>query len=291
MLFESCKLVHLKLVVIGVAVVIAIIGFLGFEPGKVPVRASASGPTASHTNAPGEANCRSCHGDFPLNSGSGNIQISGIPANYLPNQQIAITVTMNESNAVIFGFQMTAVDSQGKKFGAFSFPAQSPQPLQIVDGLVGGNVRSYIEHTSNGVTPMQFGTKSWTFNWTAPATRGGKVGFYAAGNGANSDGDTSGDYIYAIGKPTLSGSAIANFDGAFVGKKGFLGRVIKVDHGHGIVTRYGHLQKILKKRGEAVKRGEIIALMGNSGRSTGPHLHYEVFLNGIPVNPNKYILN
>ena len=86
---------------------------------------------------------------------------------------------------------------------------------------------------------------------------------------------------------------IATADGivTFTGKKGLLGKVIKVDHGHGIVTRYGHLQKVLKQRGEAVKRGETIALMGNSGRSTGPHLHYEVFLNGIPVNPNKYILN
>ena len=65
---------------------------------------------------------------------------------------------------------------------------------------------------------------------------------------------------------------IATADGivTFVGKKGLLGRVIKVDHGHGIATRYGHLKKILKKRGEAVKRGEIIALMGNTGRSTGP---------------------
>ena len=86
---------------------------------------------------------------------------------------------------------------------------------------------------------------------------------------------------------------VATADGivTFAGKKGFLGKAIKVDHGHGIVTRYGHLQKIYKQRGEAVKRGETIALMGNTGRSTGPHLHYEVFLNGIPVNPNKYILN
>lgn len=85
--------------------------------------------------------------------------------------------------------------------------------------------------------------------------------------------------------------ATANGIVTYVGRKGFLGKVIKVDHGHGIVTQYGHLQKVLKKCGEAVKRGETIALMGNSGRSTGPHLHYEVLLNGIPVNPNKYILN
>lgn len=86
---------------------------------------------------------------------------------------------------------------------------------------------------------------------------------------------------------------IATADGivTFAGKNGLLGKTIKIDHGHGMVTRYGHLSKILKKRGEAVKRGDVIAVMGNTGRSTGPHLHYEVFLNGIPVNPKKYILN
>jgi murein DD-endopeptidase MepM/ murein hydrolase activator NlpD len=70
-----------------------------------------------------------------------------------------------------------------------------------------------------------------------------------------------------------------------------LGKVVVIDHGHGMVTRYGHLQKVLAKRKQAVKRGDKIALMGNTGRGTGPHLHYEVLLNGIPVNPKKYILN
>ncbi|MEE9495012.1 MAG: M23 family metallopeptidase [Desulfobacterales bacterium] len=77
----------------------------------------------------------------------------------------------------------------------------------------------------------------------------------------------------------------------FVGKKGLLGNTIIIDHGHGMVTRYGHCSKFLKKRGEKVKRWEPIALVGNTGRSTGPHVHYEVRLNGIPVNPYKYILN
>jgi len=77
----------------------------------------------------------------------------------------------------------------------------------------------------------------------------------------------------------------------FTGKKGLLGSTIIVDHGHGMVTRYGHCSKFLKKRGEKVKRWEPIALVGNTGRSTGPHVHYEVRLNGIPVNPYKYILN
>ena len=67
--------------------------------------------------------------------------------------------------------------------------------------------------------------------------------------------------------------------------------MITIDHGYGMLTRYGHLHKILKKKGERVKRGETIALMGNTGRSTGPHVHYEVHLNGVPVNPMHYILD
>ncbi len=86
---------------------------------------------------------------------------------------------------------------------------------------------------------------------------------------------------------------VATADGiiTFSGSKGNIGNLLVIDHGHGMVTKYGHLKKVLKKRGEAVKRGDIIAIMGNTGRSTGPHLHYEVRLNGLPVNPTKYILD
>jgi murein DD-endopeptidase MepM/ murein hydrolase activator NlpD len=86
---------------------------------------------------------------------------------------------------------------------------------------------------------------------------------------------------------------MATADGVvtFAGKKGLYGLFIVVDHGHGMVTRYGHCHKLLKKRGDKVKRWETIALLGNTGRSTGPHLHYEVHQDGIPVNPLKYILN
>ena len=78
---------------------------------------------------------------------------------------------------------------------------------------------------------------------------------------------------------------------SFSGRKGLFGNMVILDHGHGLVTRYGHISKILKKRGVTVKKGDVIATVGNTGKSTGPHLHYEVLLNGIPVNPNKYIFN
>lgn len=86
---------------------------------------------------------------------------------------------------------------------------------------------------------------------------------------------------------------IASADGTvtFVGPKGHLGNLMVISHGHGIVTRYAHIHTFLKKQGEKVKRGDIIAELGNTGLSTGPHLHYEVRLNGTPVDPEKYILN
>ncbi len=86
---------------------------------------------------------------------------------------------------------------------------------------------------------------------------------------------------------------IATGDGvvAFMGTDGFLGNAMTIDHGHGIVTRYAHLHQFLKKQGEVVKRGDVIAQVGNTGRSTGPHLHYDIRMDGISVNPETYILN
>lgn len=77
----------------------------------------------------------------------------------------------------------------------------------------------------------------------------------------------------------------------FAGERRGFGRLVVIDHGHGLKTLYAHLSQILKRHGEMVKRDETIAYMGNTGRSTGTHLHYEVRLNGLPVNPQKYILN
>ncbi|MDM8539440.1 M23 family metallopeptidase, partial [Desulfobacterales bacterium HSG17] len=96
------------------------------------------------------------------------------------------------------------------------------------------------------------------------------------------------DIAGPVGTPVL---ASAGGSVTFASTKGAFGKIVIINHGHGLVTRYAHLSRFLKKRGEKVERGEKIALMGNTGRSTGPHLHYEVSLNGIPVDPQKYILN
>ncbi len=75
----------------------------------------------------------------------------------------------------------------------------------------------------------------------------------------------------------------------FVGWKGPYGRLVEIDHGLGLRTRYGHLRKILVKRGQKVDFRHKIGLMGSSGRSTGTHVHYEVVYDGKPVNPKKFL--
>jgi len=69
-----------------------------------------------------------------------------------------------------------------------------------------------------------------------------------------------------------------------------LGNVIHIDHGQGTSTVYGHLSKILVSRGYKVTRGEEIGLVGSTGYSTGPHLHYEVHINERAVDPSAYIV-
>jgi murein DD-endopeptidase MepM/ murein hydrolase activator NlpD len=75
----------------------------------------------------------------------------------------------------------------------------------------------------------------------------------------------------------------------YAGWRGRYGRLVEIDHGNGIKTRFGHLNKVLARKGEMVDPTTRIGLLGNSGRSTGPHLHYEVLVDGKPVNPTKFI--
>jgi len=85
---------------------------------------------------------------------------------------------------------------------------------------------------------------------------------------------------------------LAPSDGTVVfnSTEGGYGKVLVIDHGYGVKTRYGHLSEVFVRLGERVVRGQKVAAVGNTGRSTGPHLHYEVRVNGIPENPRKFIL-
>ena len=73
------------------------------------------------------------------------------------------------------------------------------------------------------------------------------------------------------------------------GWKGGYGNMVEIDHGNGLKTRYGHLSKIDVNVGDSISRGQVMAYVGSTGRSTGPHLHYELRLNDRPINPRRFL--
>jgi len=146
------------------------------------------------------------------------LSITGLPADYSPNQEITVTVTLNQSGRPRFGFELTALDSNGNKAGTLVVTDSSK--TQLSNGEIPNRI--YIEHTFGGTAPFAAGQGKWTFKWVAPASSVGKVTFYAAGNAANGDGGSGGDFIYTTSAsispppppppPVVSVSA-ASYDG------------------------------------------------------------------------------
>jgi murein DD-endopeptidase MepM/ murein hydrolase activator NlpD len=89
-----------------------------------------------------------------------------------------------------------------------------------------------------------------------------------------------------IGTPVI---AAASGTVTIAGVQNGYGNVVYIDHGNGLSTRYGHLSHIDVTIGQAIRQGELLGLVGSTGRSTGPHLHYEVRINNEPVNPRLYL--
>ena len=99
-------------------------------------------------------------------------------------------------------------------------------------------------------------------------------------------------YHKGIDWATPTGTAVMASCGGTVAKAGWgsgYGYVVYINHADGRQTRYAHLSKVLVKAGESVKQNQKIALSGNTGRSSGPHLHFEILINGKQVNPVNYL--
>lgn len=94
------------------------------------------------------------------------------------------------------------------------------------------------------------------------------------------------DFRAATGTPVLSA---ANGTVTFAGTNGGYGQMVDVDHGNGLITRYAHLSRLFVSKGQTISGGEQIGLAGSTGRSTGPHLHFEVRRNGAAIDPGRFI--
>jgi murein DD-endopeptidase MepM/ murein hydrolase activator NlpD len=120
-------------------------------------------------------------------------------------------------------------------------------------------------------------------------------GYFSSGFGSRLDPFTGGkDFHPGIDVSAPRGTnALATADGVVlaVGRRGAYGLAIIIDHGYGIITRYGHLEGLNVRAGQRVRRGDVIGFVGSTGRSNAPHLHYEVWLDDKPQNPIHYILD
>src|SRR5687768_12947288 len=202
--FKNARLIILP------SLLAAFVGFLLASNTNPPVQAFSAGPPPGYTGAPREEPeaCAECHvpvGDPPV----GQITIS-VPPTYIPGQTYSITVTNSsaDNTRTRWGFELTALDPSDEKAGSL----QSVDGLtQVLDNGGPGGSRQYIEHSQAGTFVGQMNGASWTFNWTAPATDVGTVIFYAAGNHANNDGNSSGDFIYRTFVASSSASSTPNF--------------------------------------------------------------------------------
>lgn len=123
-----------------------------------------------------------------------------------------------------------------------------------------------------------------------PITRGWLSSYYGMRTDPFSGRRTHHSGIDFAGKEGSDIVAVAAGVVTYSGRRSGYGRLVEVNHGKGYVTRYGHNKENLVEVGETVKKGQVIAKMGSSGRSTGPHVHLEVLVNGRAVDPKKYIL-
>lgn len=123
-------------------------------------------------------------------------------------------------------------------------------------------------------SPVRRGWISSPFGWRVDPINGQKA-FHAG--------------IDFAGRQKSDVMAIAGGVVTFAGEKDAYGKMIEISHGNGLLTRYGHHEALMVEAGDVVRKGELIGLMGSTGRSTGSHLHFEVEHNGTPVNPNQYL--
>ncbi|PPC94544.1 MAG: peptidase M23 [Methylotenera sp.] len=134
--------------------------------------------------------------------------------------------------------------------------------------------RSVLKDTLPNRSPIAAAFNSSSYGWRLDPFNGHK----AFHEGLDFTADT-GTAIYAA-----AGGIVAA-----AGHTADYGKIVKIDHGSGLETRYAHASKLLVNAGDRVEKGQKVAEVGSTGRSTGPHLHYEIRLNGNPLDPKKYL--
>lgn len=134
--------------------------------------------------------------------------------------------------------------------------------------------QSVLKNTLPNISPIDAAYNSSSFGWRLDPFNGHK----AFHEGLDFTAESGTPIYAAAGGIVISAEQTPDY-----------GKIVKIDHGSGLETRYAHASKLLVKAGERVSKGQLIAEVGSTGRSTGPHLHYEIRLAGNPLDPRKYL--
>lgn len=177
---------------------------------------------------------------------------------------LLITVLFSQLHRLPAGTSQAAATSEAVPAVAVSLPQPPPAPPQPAVNLA----------NTPSIWPAQGTVASW-FGWRVSPF------------GDGSELHPGIDIAYTLGAPV-----VATADGKVVlsGPAGGYGNLVQIDHGNGIATLYGHNSRLAVSAGEQVKKGQVIAYAGSTGKSTGPHVHYEVRENDQPVDPLKYLV-
>ena len=212
--------------------------------GAIPMLlwAHSAGPVSGKAGVPGETNCNQaqCHVGTAVNGGGGSVKITVPGGFYTPGVKEHLIVTIADPTARMWGFQLTARPASDPKTMAGSFTS-TDRFTAVVCNIApfidfqdvffdfGQNQTcpanknlAYVEHTQNGSSRLQSGSQTYEFDWTPPATNVGNITLYVAGNGANANGQETGDHIYTSNitvapAPASSSPAISSSGGVVSG--------------------------------------------------------------------------
>jgi hypothetical protein len=170
----------------------AAVVFVAVGPASRPASGYAEGAPGGFSGGFGEQSCDGCHFESPLNAKPGSLAIGGVPERFTAGERYTLTVTLSRPSMAIAGFQLAArFENGGAQAGSLA-PAPGEEKRVKVETQT--NVQ-YANQRLDGSAPGPPGTVKWSIVWTAPAT-GGTVVIHAAGNAADKDGTTRGDFVY-----------------------------------------------------------------------------------------------
>lgn len=206
------------------------------------------------------------------NHAAGTKQDTNPDLNPLPNSPVLNGQTANRGGPLVRDAPLTEAELQKKITELIADIELNTEHLGDIEAKL--LQQSVLKNTLPNSSPIDAAFNSSSFGWRLDPFNGHKafhegLDFTAA----------SGTAIYAAAGGIVS----------FADQTPDYGKIVKIDHGSGLETRYAHASKLLVKAGERIQKGQKIAEVGTTGRSTGPHLHYEIRLDGNPLDPRKYL--